>query len=591
MIQEPVPGEIKELLENHQLNGVPVLLSTTSDLSLAGDLGGHRIVVTRENLAVVAEGLRPQLVSHLPLTSVERFRAQGAIGSGFLQAYVNDAWVDLARYSNTLATRFHLLADKLEDLRKSGEVVVHPEEEHDKIHCPRCGLRLASAGDSCLRCLPRKAIAGRLWTLLRPQWPTALGMCLMMLVGVAMELAPPKLQQYLVDGILSQGDAAPNARSLLAALLLVVLALAATRVLLGVVNWAKGLLANKVGVELTFELRSQLVRKLHGLDVGYHDRHQVGPLVSRVAYDSEVLHSLLQQITGGFLLQIVQVIAVGIMLFSLNPKLALFTLIPTPLVIGGSLFFWRRIYPSYYRFWDSSSKQAGTLSGMLAGIRVVKAFAQEPREFDRFHRSSGHLRRSRIALEKATTSFSAIMALIFSLGGLIVWYVGGRDVLAGEMTLGSLMAFLAYLAMFYAPLSTLSQLTTWLTSFMTGCQRVFELLDTPTDTNDPVQPEPLPHVGGEVRFDNVSFGYERHRPVLKEVNFVVRPGEKIGIVGHSGSGKTTLVNLISRFYDVDSGRVLLDGVDIRDLSTSDLRRNVGVVLQSRFCFGARSAKT
>jgi ATP-binding cassette subfamily B protein len=584
MIQEPVPGEIKELLENHQLNGVPVLLSTTSDLSLAGDLGGHRIVVTRENLAVVVEGLKPRLVSHVPLTSVEKFRAQGAIGSGFLQAYVNEAWVDLARYSNTLSTRFHLLADKLEDLRKSGEVVVHPEEEHDKIHCPRCGLRLAAAGDPCLRCLPRKAIAGRLWTLLRPQWPTALGMCLMMLVGVAMELAPPKLQQYLVDGILSRGEVAPNARSLLAALLLVVLALAATRVLLGVVNWAKGLLANKVGVELTFELRSQLVRKLHALDVGYHDRHQVGPLVSRVAYDSEVLHSLLQQITGGFLLQIVQVIAVGIMLFSLNPKLALFTLIPTPLVIGGSLFFWRRIYPRYYRYWDSSSKQAGTLSGMLAGIRVVKAFAQESREFDRFHRSSGNLRRSRVAVEKATTAFTAIMALIFSLGGLIVWYIGGRDVLAGEMTLGSLMAFLAYLAMFYAPLSTLSQLTTWLTSFMTGCQRVFELLDTPTDTNDPALPEPLPHVAGELRFENVSFGYERHRPVLKEVDFLVRAGEKIGIVGHSGSGKTTLVNLISRFYDVDSGRVLLDGVDIRDLSTSDLRRNVGVVLQEPFLF-------
>ena len=134
------------------------------------------------------------------------------------------------------------------------------------------------------------------------------------------------------------------------------------------------------------------------------------------------------------------------------------------------------------------------------------------------------------------------------------------------MTLGSLMAFLAYLAMFYAPLTTLSQLTTWLTSFMTGCQRVFELLDTPTETHEPADPEPMPQAKGEIRFDNVTFGYERHRPVLKEVNFTIRPGEKIGIVGHSGSGKTTLVNLISRFYDVDSGRVLLDGVDIRELS-------------------------
>ena len=124
---------------------------------------------------------------------------------------------------------------------------------------------------------------------------------------------------------------------------------------------------------------------------------------------------------------------------------------------------------------------------MLLGIRVVKAFAQEPREFDRFRRSSDYLRRSRESVEKATASFTSIMALIFSLGGLIVWYAGGREVLAGRMTLGSLMAFLAYLTLFYAPLTTLSQLTTWLTSFMTGCSRVFELLDTPIETHEPAR--------------------------------------------------------------------------------------------------------
>ncbi len=584
MIQEPVPGEVKELLESQRLNGVPVLLSTTSDLSLAGDLRGHWIVVTRDHLAVVSDGDQPRLVNHVPISRVEKFRTQGAIGSGFLQAYVEEAWVDVARYSNTLAPRFHLLADKLEHLRTKGEVIVHPEEEHDKFHCPKCGIRLQAAGESCPRCLPRKAIVARLWQLLRPHWPTALAMCGLMLVGVAMELTPPKLQQYLVDKILARGEVSPNAQALVSSVSLVVLALATTRVLLGLVNWIKGVLANKVGVVLTSELRLQLVHKLHALGVGYYDRHQVGSLVSRVAYDSEVLHSLLQQITGGFLLQLVQVIAVGIMLFTLNPKLALYVLIPTPLVVAGSIFFWRRVYPNYYRYSDSSSKQAGTLSGMLLGIRVVKAFAQEEREFERFRRSSDYLRRSRESVEKANASFTSIMALIFSLGGLIVWYAGGREVLGARMTLGSLMAFLAYLTLFYAPLSTLSQLTTWLTSFMTGCSRVFELLDTPTETHEPAAPVRMPRAKGAICFDNVSFGYERHRPVLTEVSFAIRPGEKIGIVGRSGSGKTTLVNLISRFYDVSSGRVLLDGVDIRELSTSDLRRHIGVVLQEPFLF-------
>jgi ATP-binding cassette subfamily B protein len=584
MLQDTVPCEVRELLEDQQLNGVPIVLSTTSDLSLTGALRGHWVVATRDNLAVVADGARPEVINHWPLGQVVKFRAQGAIGSGFLQAYVDDAWVDVARYSNTLAATFHKLADKLEELRKTGEVALRPDELHDTTHCPKCGLRLSTAGESCPRCLPRKAIVVRLWQLLQPHWPTALAMCGLMLVGVAMELTPPKLQQYLVDKVLARGAVTPNAHSLAAALVLIVLALAVTRVLLGAVNWVKGLLANKVGVVLTYELRAQLVRKLHELGATYYDRHAVGSLVSRVAYDSEVLHSLLQQITGGFLLQIFQVVAVGVMLFTLNPKLAAYTLIPAPLVVAGSLFFWRRVYPKYYRYWDSSNKQTGTLSGMLSGIRVVKAFAQESREFDRFSRSSDYLRQSRATVEHATASFTAIMALIFSLGGLIVWYVGGRDVLAARMTLGSLMAFLAYLAMFYAPLATLSQLTTWLTSFMTGCHRVFELLDAPTETRDPAHPEPLAQARGEIRFENVSFGYERHRPVLKEVDFTIRPGEKIGIVGRSGSGKTTLVNLISRFYDVDSGRVLLDGLDVRSLATRDLRHQVGMVLQEPFLF-------
>jgi ABC-type multidrug transport system ATPase subunit len=174
--------------------------------------------------------------------------------------------------------------------------------------------------------------------------------------------------------------------------------------------------------------------------------------------------------------------------------------------------------------------------------------------------------------------------LIFSLGGLIVWYVGGREVLSGKMSLGSLMAFLAYLAMFYAPLATLSQFTTWLTNFLTGCQRVFELLDTPLETTDPVKPVDLPEMKGHIRFEHVTFGYERHEPVLRDVDFEIKPGETIGIVGHSGSGKTTLVNLLCRFYDVVEGRVLIDGVDIRQLSTHQLRRQIGVVLQEPFLF-------
>src|SRR5581483_727318 len=257
-----------------------------------------------------------------------------------------------------------------------------------------------------------------------------------------------------------------------------------------------------------------------------------------------------------------QVIGVGVMLFTLNARLAAWTLIPMPLVFYGSWFFWRYVYPKYYRYWDSASKQAGALAGMLSGIRVVKAFAQERREYDRFQATSDALRRSRLGVESSASTFSAAMQLVFSLGGLIVWFVGGRDVLGGEMSLGALMAFLAYLAMFYAPLTTLAQLTTWLTSFMTASQRVFELLDTPGRVREPERPAKAAGLKGRIRSEGVTFGYEQHRSVLRDFDLEIAAGETVGVVGRSGSGKTTLVNLISRFYDVDGGRVTLDGHDV-----------------------------
>ncbi|HEX2475439.1 MAG TPA: ABC transporter ATP-binding protein, partial [Lacipirellulaceae bacterium] len=663
MFKEELPRAVCEELDRRGLNGVPVLLAAHSDLSLSGRPERSWVVATRDNVTAVretsvvrgshdpahgeAEAVRGQetraqpavtIETYVPVSEVREFRTQGAIGSGFLQAYVDDYWVDLARFPNTDAERFGRFAKYLEGLR-TGTPPEQTDEPAPKVtHCPKCGQRLPVAGESCPRCIPRKAIIGRLVQMLWPHRRTALVMCGLMFVAVAAELVPPKLQQYMVDDILRGGQGAPDPAGLFSALLVVVSALAGARLVLSAVNFAKGRMATRVGVALTYDLRGRLVEKLHSLGLNYYDRHQVGSLTSRVAYDSEVIQSLLQQITGGFLLQIVQVTAVGVMLFTLNPKLAVYTLIPAPLVIAGSIFFWKRVHPKHYRYWDSSSKQAGMLTGMLSGIRVVKAFAQEEREYGRFNRISDYLRNCRMRVDYSTAAFSATMQLIFSLGGLIVWYVGGRDVLAGTMSLGSLMAFLAYLAMFYTPLATLSQFTTWLTNFLTGCQRVFELLDTPVETTDPENPVELPPVGGRVplaspvpaeelqvangvslgtqqlaaasefqpqglgvlctgeasatqetkgrgiRFERVTFGYERHQPVLRDVDFEIRPGETIGIVGRSGSGKTTLVNLLCRFYDVCEGRVLVDGVDVRRLALRELRRHIGVVLQEPFLF-------
>ncbi len=324
--------------------------------------------------------------------------------------------------------------------------------------------------------------------------------------------------------------------------------------------------------------------KLNGLPLAFYDRNQVGVLMSQVAYDTETLHTLVYHVTSGFLMQSLQLVGISVMLLYLNAKLALVTLLPMPLIVAGSWYFTRYLQPRHQHYWAAVGKQASALLGMLAGIRVVKAFVQEDREIRRFAESSRRLRDSRLTVDNAAVTFTAAMGLLFALGGLVVWYLGSRDVLFGAMTFGSLMAFLAYLAMFYAPLTTIAESTTWFASFFSTSRRICALLDVPGES-EPAQPTvPLDRFQGGVEFQHVSFAYDRSRPVLKDISFSVEPGEMVGVVGRSGSGKSTLVSLIGRLYACDAGQIRIDGIDVRQADPRQLRRQIGMVPQEPFLF-------
>jgi ABC-type multidrug transport system fused ATPase/permease subunit len=306
--------------------------------------------------------------------------------------------------------------------------------------------------------------------------------------------------------------------------------------------------------------------------------------MSQVAYDTETLHTLVYHMTSGFLMQSLQLAGIGVMLLCLNAKLALVTLLPMPLILAGSWYFTRYLQPRHQYYWAAVGKQASSLLGMLTGIRVVKAFVQEDREIRRFDESSRRLRDSRLTVDIASVNFTAAMGLLFGLGALVVWYIGGRDVLFGSMTLGSLMAFLALVAMFYAPLTTIAESTTWFASFYSTSRRICALLDVPGESAQLQPTAPLGRFQGGIEFQHVSFGYDRSRPVLEDISFTIEPGEMVGVVGRSGSGKSTLVSLIGRLYQCDDGQIRIDGVDVRQANPRQLRRQIGMVPQEPFLF-------
>ena len=590
-----MPASARTSFDRRGLDHQTVILSVATDVDLDGNATSHWLIATNEDLSVVDSLDEQEVLRSIPWDEIDDVRTVPGVGSGRLQVRHHEQWTDVLRYSNSLAQRFHQISRQLDLI--AGDDGADPFDNLigqplDPPRCDECGLRLPKASDTsdhCPRCMQKGRILQRVFELIAPHRRGAIALCLLTVVGVVAELVPPKLQQYMVDNILMRGGgsvptAAEAVTDFRTALLVVVLALAASRVLLSAVAFIKGRVATSVGVAITGRLRDELVTKLGTLSIAYYDRHNTGSIISRVSHDSEALHGLIHQFTGGFLLQAVKLIGVGIMLMLINPKLALFTLIPVPFVLFGSWVFWNQVYPRYYRLRDASAKQMSALNDMLHGVRVVKAFGQEDREFDRFQKARKRLTQWRLWVDVTNSGYAASMQIVFSLGGLIVWYVGGRDVIGDEMTLGELIAFLAYLAMFYAPLNALSSFTTWMTSFLSGSKRVLELLDTPATLGQSPDAVACPTPDGVIRFDNVTFGYDPNQPVIKNVSFEVAPGEMVGIVGRSGSGKTTLVNLLSRFYDVQEGSVSIDNIDVRDMVGDDLRRNVGIVLQESFLF-------
>ncbi|HET6612673.1 MAG TPA: DUF1854 domain-containing protein [Kofleriaceae bacterium] len=586
-----VPDAIFCALEQRGIFEGDIVLAADTDID---DIGRYRrewLVVTDSKLLVVDAADTPKIRTALDIADLAQVRCRPAVGSGLLQARTAGRYVDLLRYSNRCAYKIEKLARKLDGLVNGEPLAVTVDELRDPRRCPRCDLLLGAHGESCPRCIRRGATLVRMIRLLRPYKRSTVIMMAFLLLGVALDLVSPQLTRYLVDNVLPGGatEAAAIARAgarahLLDILLIVVGVLAAVQVARMGVNIVNGHLASRIGTRVTFDIRGRMVGHLEKLSVDYYDRQQVGSLVGRVAYDTAVVHGFIWQLTNGFLLQLTMAVGVWTMMFVLDPGLAVLALLPAPLVMGGTVFFWRRIYPRNFRSWDAASQQAGALSGMLTGIRVVKAFGQEPRELARFQAASARLRGARHDVDASLATWTAIAGVTFQLGGWLVWYFGGADVLGQKLSLGELMAFFGYLWMFYMPLSALPQLTGWLTQFVTQASRMFEILDAPVTVREPTAPRALPDGRCPIRFDNVLFGYDRHTPVLSGINLDIGAGEIVGVVGHSGSGKTTLINLLCRFYDPVAGSVSIGGIDLRDVAEADLRNKVGIVLQNTVLF-------
>ena len=349
-------------------------------------------------------------------------------------------------------------------------------------------------------------------------------------------------------------------------------------------NWLQQYLMAGVAQKTVYNLRKEVDEKLARLPLKFYDSHPHGDLLSRVTNDIDNIGHTLQQTLVQLITAVVTVIGVLIMMLTISPLLTLITLTVIPLALLVTMFVIKHSQKQFEIQWDSTGELNGHVEESYTGFNVIKAFNKHWDMQKEFDEENERLREATFKAQFVSSLIRPFIGLINNLNYVIVSVVGGLRVANGVMTLGDIQAFIQYSRQFTMPIVQTSSIINVLQSTVASAERVFELLDEEAEIHDPENPVVLDKVEGHVKFENVYFSYEPQKPLIENLNLEAKPGQSVAIVGPTGAGKTTLVNLLMRFYDVDAGRITLDGVDIRQMRRADLRKNFGMVLQDAWLF-------
>ena len=419
-------------------------------------------------------------------------------------------------------------------------------------------------------------ILKRLFGYLGPYWKVLTATALLLLLRTGLNLTPPLIQRAIVDDVISSGD--------LAHLVRLILALIGVYAVLHLTDFGDNVLRHTLGQRFILDLRVRIYNHLQRLSLSFFESTSTGEIMSRVTNDVNALESFVTHGVPLTVVDLMRLIAASIVLLTLNWRLALVVLIPLPLMAVGLRIFNERSRPIYRVVRDRLGDINARLQDNLAGIRVIQAFEQEENELRVFRGVSEEYYYQSVRAIRTWSTFFPALHFLTAVGGALVLGFGARSVVDGVITLGTLVAFLAYIASFYEPLRRLTEIDNTFQQAIAAGERIFEVLDEESEIKNAPDAIDLTETRGEVQFEDVHFRYGKGDEVLHDIDFHIAPGEVVALVGPSGAGKTSIANLLCRFYDPGHGRILLDGHDLRDLDVRSLRQHIAVVLQDTFLF-------
>ena len=453
--------------------------------------------------------------------------------------------------------------------------------------CPVCQNVVDALDEECAVCLEKGQAPTSTWTLLKLwrfakpyQWQLLMGF-LLTLASTAATLVPPYLTMPLMDDVLIPYQNGKDIDPVVVSWYL--LGLLASAIVAWSLGWVKTYILALVSERIGADLRTTTYQHVLKWSLEYFGGRRTGDLIARIGSETDRINVFLSLHLLDFATDVLMIMMTAVILFSINPTLALVTLLPLPF-IGWLIHVVReRLRTGFEKIDRVWSEVTNVLTDTIPGIRVVKAFAQEDREAQRFIDANKHNLTVNDRLNRVWSVFSPTVTLMTEIGLLIVWGFGIWLVSKDQITVGVLTAFLAYIGRFYTRLDSMSRIVSSTQKAASGAKRIFEILDHVSSVPEPQNPVAMHKVEGRITLTDASFRYG-NRAVIKHLNLDIKPGEMIGLVGHSGSGKSTLVNLMCRFYDLSEGSIALDGVDIKQLKVADYRRQIGLVLQEPFLF-------
>lgn len=536
---------------------------------------------------ILPEGWKARFI---PLEPLERLWIENGVGCNLLVGRWEEREHCLLMFTHLKKREAAKLVRGVEQFKR-GETPVFEQEAEE--YCPKCGRMYPDRERKvCPDCADKKSSFFRVFEYFKPyKLPFAL-MLLAVICTSLLNLAWPYLNgNILYDRVLAKDTSflaglGLEQDSFVAALLLLVLAMVATKLALLLFQMLQGVMTARMVTGVVRDIKKDVFRKMGLLSISFYRSRQTGSLMTRVVSDAERITGFFVDGAPFFLVHGLTMIVTVAVMFAMNPMMALIMLVMLPALFALNRYLRPKIFIMFGRRHRAERSLNSLINDNLVGSRVVKSFGQERKEVKRFASANKRLRDAEIAITYRQNYFQLVYGGARELAAMAVWALGVYFVMkgTGQMNLGTLITFVGYVGQLQGPMNFMSRVPHWWADSMNSAQRIFEVIDAVPQVREAEKPKRLKEPRGDIVLDKVTFGYEVNRPVLKDVSLHIPAGSVVGIVGRSGAGKTTLVNLISRMYDVQEGEIRIDGTPIKELAFHDLRKNVAMVSQETYIF-------